>query len=98
MFFKIINPDILKVFDMIQYIFLIWEVSMNYDYSIGNHIIADWSGFTFSTMKSMEPNYLHKFFMIYQVLIRKEIICCKLVNIFCLTGSFVWKIFEYNLL
>lgn len=75
MFFKIINSDIVKGFEMVQYCLLMWELCVTYDYSIGDHFIADWSGFTFNAMKTLEPSLLHKYITIQQVVTQKYLIC-----------------------
>lgn len=67
LFFKVIDSDKFDAFNFTLYCSLILELYITYDYAVGDHIIADWSGFTLSAMKTLEPSQLQKFITIHQV-------------------------------
>lgn len=65
--FRVIDSDKFTGINTMLYGLLLFELNITYDYAVGDHFIADWSGFNFNAMKTLEPTAIQKFIIIHQV-------------------------------
>lgn len=80
--YKLLNkdPSIFTLLESLKYCMATVTLLTLSDYSIGEHLIVDWEGFSFSHYKKFDPLYISKFMTLHQEAFSSRIINIHYLN------------------